>query len=294
MLPIKYYSTLEYYAVHVGHNSGLYLFWNKCKEQVHKYPNAMYKKFDTKQYNGKPRAIASIGVFFTDNDQCNLLERLPGLQQTNNRAELFAMIRALEICDKNQDITINTDSTYVINCYNTNVKINSDLVNRMNYLIREREGKTYFNQVKGYSRIYKNEQADKLAYLGSLKEYIKDFNFSSTNREKIDFYFKKQNKKDDSENITDSYLLEFTRVLQLLEENNNKNKLLIETRNKNIYLMLSENRIKKWLKNNWCYHESIVKLKAPKEICIRIKNLIDSQTNEIEFNNLTSKRYDYC
>ncbi|CAG8685177.1 6515_t:CDS:2, partial [Scutellospora calospora] len=78
MSPIKYYSTLGYYAVHIGHN-------------------------------GKPRAIASIGVFFTDNDQCNLSERLPGLRQTNNRAELFAVIRALEICDRNQDITINTD-----------------------------------------------------------------------------------------------------------------------------------------------------------------------------------------
>ncbi|CAG8681211.1 4611_t:CDS:2, partial [Scutellospora calospora] len=124
---------------------------------------------------------------------------------------------------------------------------------------------------------------DKLAYLGSLKEYIKDFNFSLTNREKIDFYFEKQNKKDDSKNATDSYLLEFTRILQLLEENNDKNKLLIETRNKNIYLILSENRIEKWLKNNWCHHGSIVKLKAPKEICIRIKNLIDGRTNETEF-----------
>ncbi|CAG8680797.1 9822_t:CDS:2, partial [Scutellospora calospora] len=155
---------------------------------------------------------------------------------------------------------------------------------RMNYLIREREGKIYFNHVKGHSGIYENDQADKLAYLGSLKEYIKDFNFLSTNREKIDFYFKKQNKKDDSENATDLYLLEFTRILQLLEENNDKNKLLIKTRNKNIYLMLSENRIEKWLKNNWYRYRSIIKLKAPKEICIRIKNLIDSRTNETEFN----------
>ena len=92
----------------------------------------------------------------------------------------------------------------------------------MNYLIREREGKTYFNHIKRHSGIYKNEQADRLAYLGSQEEYVKNFNFSSTDKGRIEFYFDKQSKIDDSENATDSYLLEFTKVLQLLENNNKK------------------------------------------------------------------------
>ena len=94
----------------------------------------------------------------------------------------------------------------------------------MNNLIREREGKTYFNHVKRHSEIYENDQTDRLAYLGSQKEYVKDFNFSLTDKGKIDFYFNKQDKIDDSENATDLYLLEFTRVLQLLEKNNDQKK----------------------------------------------------------------------
>ncbi|CAG8710631.1 17817_t:CDS:2, partial [Cetraspora pellucida] len=36
-----------------------------------------------------------------------------------------------------------------------------------NELIKERKGKTYFKHVKGHSGVYENEQADRLAYLGS-------------------------------------------------------------------------------------------------------------------------------
>ena len=94
-----------YYVVKNGYKPGIYLTWEDCKAQVNKFPNTCYKKFDTKQHasdyihspdinikekievwtdgycknNGKLGAIASVGVFFGDNDQCNLSERLPGL-----------------------------------------------------------------------------------------------------------------------------------------------------------------------------------------------------------------------
>src|SRR5207237_42099 len=145
MPPIKYYSTLGYYAVRVRRNPGIYLSWNECKEQVYKYPSAMYKKFDTKQHASE----------YIHSSNINTKEK---------------------------------------------IEINSDIIDRINYLIKEREGKTYFNHIKGYSEIYENEQADRLAYLGSQKEYIKDFNFPLTDKGKIDFYFNKQDKTDDSEN----------------------------------------------------------------------------------------------
>ncbi|CAG8631966.1 11430_t:CDS:1 [Scutellospora calospora] len=324
---VNYYTTLGYYAVRVGRNPGIYMSYKECEEQVLGYSGAMYRKFDTKQqaedfikqenfdknilnvwtdgscdnnfrienkkkkFNNKLSSIAGIGVFFKNKDPRNISERLPGLLQSSNRAEVYAVIRALEICDKDQDVVINTDSTYVINNFNVKGKVNSDLVDRMNDLIRERKGKTYFKHVTSHSGIYENDQADKLAKQSLRKPFIKDFNFLSINKGKIDFYFEKHSKIDDSVNATDSYLLEFTRVLQLLEENNDKKKLLIEMRNKNIYLMLSENRIDKWLKNNWYRHGTTIKLKAPKEICIRIKNLIDSRLNEVEFVYVKKRKY---
>ncbi|CAG8726776.1 18068_t:CDS:1, partial [Cetraspora pellucida] len=42
-----------------------------------------------------------------------------------------------------------------------------------NELIKERKGKTYFKHVKGHSGVYENEQADRLAYLGSKNSDIK-------------------------------------------------------------------------------------------------------------------------
>ncbi|CAG8855249.1 830_t:CDS:1, partial [Gigaspora margarita] len=65
--------------------------------------------------NGTINARAGIGVFWKDNNIQNLSERVPG-DQTNNRAEIFAIIRTIEICnDKVKPLNIMTDSKYVIN-----------------------------------------------------------------------------------------------------------------------------------------------------------------------------------
>ena len=44
---------------------------------------------------------------------------------------------------------------------------------RMNDLIKERKGKVKFEHVRGHSGIEGNDQADKLAYLGSKKDVKK-------------------------------------------------------------------------------------------------------------------------
>ncbi|CAG8487536.1 7949_t:CDS:1, partial [Scutellospora calospora] len=126
----------KYYAVQVEYKKGIYKNWKDCKKQIHKYPDALYKKFNTKKQakeyineqnqeknenfeqiwtdgccenNGKIDAYAGIGVFFKDNDLRNLSEKLPGTKQTNNRTKIFAVIRAIKIFKNNQDIIINTD-----------------------------------------------------------------------------------------------------------------------------------------------------------------------------------------
>ncbi|CAG8806976.1 11606_t:CDS:2, partial [Racocetra persica] len=222
-----------YYAVRVGHEPGIYLSPKQCKEQIHEYPGALYKKFDTrqqaedfikpiedirnnlsvwsvwtdgycynckeingkKQYLGKLNSIAGIGVFFADNDDRNLSERLPGEIQTNNRAELYAAIRALEIVDKQQDIILNTDSSK-----------------------------------KKFTRLE-----------------------LPTSKRLIDHYFIKKS-VDNSENANDSYIDEFIR-------------------------MFIEKRIDKWLKNGWVTGKEKNKLKAPKDICLRINEIIKNRKN---------------
>ena len=69
--------------------------------------------------NGRKNAKAGIGVYFGEKDDRNISERIDGLQ-TNNRAELSAVIAAYHKIkpelDLNKEITIVTDSNYVIKC----------------------------------------------------------------------------------------------------------------------------------------------------------------------------------
>ncbi|CAG8697010.1 11204_t:CDS:2, partial [Scutellospora calospora] len=189
------------------------------------FSNAKYKKFDYKdqaeQYIKEEKEIINIDsntlqvwtdgstfdnrrVFWKKNDPKNLSKWLPGKEQTNNRAEIFAIIRALEICeDKRKKLEIMTDSKYVINAYekwinkweknrwitscNTVVK-NKDLFVRLKRLIENRIGTVKLVHVHGHQGNYGNEQVDKLAKQGSLKEYVKEIE-KKTER-KITDYFK--------------------------------------------------------------------------------------------------------
>ncbi|OMJ07827.1 Ribonuclease H1 [Smittium culicis] len=141
--------------------------------------------------NGKADSRAGIGVFFGDNDIRNVSERLNG-KQTNNRAELSAVIRALEMVIKYDTdtklakvprrVVINTDSQYVINCMTkwlfnwaangwktskgSSVQ-NKDLVEKIHDLILEREGQVIFKHVIAHSSVHGNEWADTLAARGA-------------------------------------------------------------------------------------------------------------------------------
>jgi len=72
--------------------------------------------------NGKPDARAGFGIWFGDNDDRNTSESFTG-PQTNNRAELLGIIKALTILrdeiEQGQPIIIYSDSSYSIRCCTT-------------------------------------------------------------------------------------------------------------------------------------------------------------------------------
>lgn len=68
--------------------------------------------------NGRTGAIAGYGVYWDDAKyhSLNLARRLAGPVQTNNRAELTAILRAVQVCPEPQKpLRIFTDSQYAIN-----------------------------------------------------------------------------------------------------------------------------------------------------------------------------------
>ncbi|KKZ64589.1 ribonuclease HI [[Emmonsia] crescens] len=135
--------------------------------------------------NGTMGAKAGVGVYFGPGDERNVSEPLKGSRQTNQRAELTAIIRALDIAPRHRDVTIFTDSKYAINCvtvwfvnWQRNKWMtaqdkpveNKDLIQSILLKIEERtllNVKTLFEWVRGHSRDPGNEAADRLAVNGA-------------------------------------------------------------------------------------------------------------------------------
>lgn len=159
--------------------------------------------------NGKTVAKAGVGVYFGPGDDrydnldlfplvsgyqtdllllClhrNVSEPLKGSRQTNQRAELTAISRALDIAPRHRDVTIFTDSKYAINCVTTwctkwrrnkwmtadsKPVENKDLIQSILAKMEERtllKVQTLFEWVKGHSKDEGNEAADRLAVRGA-------------------------------------------------------------------------------------------------------------------------------
>lgn len=135
--------------------------------------------------NGKVGASAGVGVYFGPDDSRNISERLTGPLQTNQRAELTAVLRALQTVPTNQPVRIYTDSMYSINCiqewYRSWAKngwrtrdgksvMNQDIIKAVRSFIDAREkagAATMFTWVKGHSSDTGNVAADMLAVQGA-------------------------------------------------------------------------------------------------------------------------------
>lgn len=131
--------------------------------------------------NGKRNAAAGIGVFWGPNHPLNVSERLPG-RQTNNRAEIYAAVRALNQAKQvgAKQVKLYTDSQFVIhgitdwiNKWKTNgwkLSSGSPVINKEDFieLDNARNGlDVEWVYVRGHSHIIGNEEADKLAVAGA-------------------------------------------------------------------------------------------------------------------------------
>ncbi|KAG8879368.1 hypothetical protein FRB97_009670 [Tulasnella sp. 331] len=141
------------------------------------------------QGNGKDDAKAGIGVWYGPNDPRNLSERCPG-DQTNNRAELIAIIRCIETeQDPSVPLIIKTDSQYAIKCIrdwlpnwiargwkgtNGEPIKNKRVIQHLTNILDDRPGKVVLQYVKGHAGIEGNEGADKLAGAGKFEPPINE------------------------------------------------------------------------------------------------------------------------
>jgi len=211
---------MPFYAVACGRTIGVFSTWDECNRAVKGYKHASYKKFDTKQEaeefvakngvvqetttielvdfepdyyvytdgacskNGTRVASAGIGIYFGENDQRNLSEKLIG-KQTNNLAELTAIVKTHAIIRpdllSSKKVAIVTDSEYAIKCVSTygekcykqnwNVDIpNKELVKIAYELYKDHSNNVRFIHIRAHTQktdIHSigNDQADKLARL---------------------------------------------------------------------------------------------------------------------------------
>jgi len=138
---------MPFYATYVGHiKNGVFETWDECRAEINKKPK--YKKFATKaeaerfnregpfaapegafdlavytdgacRKNGKAGAVAGYGIYFGEGDARNVSARIT-TKATNNIAELTAVLRTLQILEKEfaagKRCAVYTDSTYAILC----------------------------------------------------------------------------------------------------------------------------------------------------------------------------------
>ncbi|CAG8572814.1 8592_t:CDS:2, partial [Scutellospora calospora] len=116
---------------------------------------------------------SSIRVFFGNNDPRNLSERLHKDHNDANRAEICAVIWALEICEDIKTLEVITDSGCVMGIVtgrDKKCKKHIELKRRLKFLINNRKGVIKFTEVKSFS-VYGNKQADRLAKNGAYKNF---------------------------------------------------------------------------------------------------------------------------
>ncbi|EJD46729.1 ribonuclease H-like protein, partial [Auricularia subglabra TFB-10046 SS5] len=125
---------------------------------------------------GKPGAAAGLGVYWGPQNALNLSERLPGDIQTNNRAELCAILRCLEQADPLRALHIYSDSEYAIRSIAEWAPAraeldwtctNGDILHDIHLLIRRRHCALKLTWVQGHGKNAHNRAADALARAGA-------------------------------------------------------------------------------------------------------------------------------
>ncbi|KZW01182.1 ribonuclease H-like protein, partial [Exidia glandulosa HHB12029] len=124
----------------------------------------------------KPSARAGAGVFWGEDCPRNIWRRLHGAQQTNNRAELFAILLALDNCDPRRALTLYSDSEYAIRSIAEWAPAradvgwtckNGDLLQQISAVVLRRTAGLHLVWVKSHNKNAHNDAADGLAKLGA-------------------------------------------------------------------------------------------------------------------------------
>lgn len=211
-----------FYAVHKGREPGIYNSWDECKEQIDKFSKAKYKKCKTYDeaeryvktgtlyYKEPPYQHTSEIDIYTDG---SLFRRLGHIYsgygftipskninksfileepKTNNRAELMAILKAIELYKPEDKIKLNiyTDSQYsILICTSTGKKyrdkkyiksgkpvINRDIIKKLvplveKYVIEFIHVSSHTNKTDIHS--INNDIADTMAVKGAVMDYIK-------------------------------------------------------------------------------------------------------------------------
>jgi ribonuclease HI len=144
------------------------------------YTDGSCKNGNTKE------AKAGIGIYCENENEITQATKLQGTKQTNQRAELMAILITLTKIPKGDKLTIKTDSMYAINRIIEGIKKwedigwlqidNEDLFKKIAYELDIRGEETILEWTKGHSGIEGNEKADKLANEGTEKEITEEIN----------------------------------------------------------------------------------------------------------------------
>lgn len=186
----------KFYAVKVGRKPGVYQTWNECKEQIDKYPNSIFKAF-----NSEVEALNFIEkkeikqdnnfIVYTDGSCSNYIGgwaiviikdkeikeykgHLP--ECTNNIAELSSIYQSLLILENEDNFVIRSDSLYSINSLTIwgdnweknnwrkvdgKVPENLELIKEIRLLLKNKNIK--FEHIYGHNGEQYNERVNTLA-----------------------------------------------------------------------------------------------------------------------------------